>query len=131
VWFSTLSGSGNDREEEYHYPVGMTIDQFWAEAGPGLLLLHAPGNTFIRDLAPGESILIQPSSLIWKDPTVGMGLHVEYPGGNYWFTSSRWDSKAVWLSLFGPGRVAIASVFERPEVVGPVYRSSGATSHRW
>jgi uncharacterized protein (AIM24 family) len=130
VWFTTLGGQNNN-EEEYHYPVGMTIDRFWAEAGPGLLLLHAPGNTFIRDLAQGQSILVQPRSLIWKDPTVGMSLHFEYPGGNYWFSSARWDAKSIWLSLYGPGRVAIASVFEPPEVVGPVYRNSGATLQRW
>jgi uncharacterized protein (AIM24 family) len=130
VWFTTLGGQNND-EEEYHYPVGGTVDQFWAEAGPGLLLLHAPGNTFIRDLAQGEHILIQPSSLVWKDPTVGMYLHLEYPGGSYWFSSARWQAKTVWLALQGPGRVAISSVFERPELVGTVYRNSGATFHSW
>jgi uncharacterized protein (AIM24 family) len=130
VWFSTRGGQNNN-EEEYHYPVGMIIDQFWAEAGPGLLLLHAPGNTFIRDLAPGERILIQPSALIWKDPQVGMGLHFEYPGGNYWFSSMSWEAKTVWLSLHGPGRVAMASVFEPPEMVGPIFRDSGATWQRW
>ncbi len=47
--------------------------------GPGLLLLHSPGNTFIRDLAPGQTILIQPSALLYKDPSVQMHLHFEYP----------------------------------------------------
>jgi uncharacterized protein (AIM24 family) len=126
-WFTTMQGD----EQEYHFPVGSTLDTFWAEFGPGLLLLHAPGNTFIRDLAPGESILIQPSALIWKDPTVRMGLHIEYPGGNYWFSSPRWNAKTVWLALVGPGRVAISSVFRHPEVVGPVLSNSGATYQRW
>ena len=56
VWFTT--GSGNDQET--HYPVGQTMDTFVASGGPGLLLLHAPGNTFIRDLAPHQQILVQP-----------------------------------------------------------------------
>jgi uncharacterized protein (AIM24 family) len=127
IWFSTQKGD----DQEYHYPLGRTMDRFWAQGGPGLMLLHAPGNTFVRDLAPGERILIQPSGLIWKDPTVRMTLHFEYPHGSYWFSSARWQAKSVWLSLHGPGRVAIQSVFERPEMVGQVVRYSSATTQVW
>jgi len=127
IWFSTQKGD----DQEYHYPLGRTMDRFWAQGGPGLMLLHAPGNTFIRDLRPGERILIQPSGLIWKDPTVRMTLHFEYPHGAYWFSSARWQAKSVWLSLHGPGRVAIQSVFERPEMVGQVVRCSSATTQVW
>ena len=127
IWFSTQKGD----DQEYHYPLGRTMDRFWAQGGPGLMLLHAPGNTFVRDLAPGERILIQPSGLIWKDPTVRMTLHFEYPHGAYWFSSARWQARSVWLSLHGPGRVAIQSVFERPEMVGQVVRCSSATTHVW
>ena len=49
----------------------MYVDVSRAASGPGLLLLHSPGNTFIRDLAPGETICIQPSALLYKDPSVG------------------------------------------------------------
>jgi uncharacterized protein (AIM24 family) len=129
VWYTTRSGNNN--EQEYHYPVGQALDRFWAQAGPGLLLLHAPGNTFIRDLGPSDRILIQPRALIWKDPAVRMNLHFEYPGGNYWFSSARWQAKTVWLALHGPGRIAVASVFERPEVTPPPYRDSGASYHQW
>ena len=107
------------------------MDRFTAHDGPGLLLLHAPGNAFLRDLAPGERILVQPGGLIWKDPTVRMFLHFEYPRGSYWFSSARWQAKSVWLTLQGPGRVAIQSVFERPEMVGAVVNSSGATQQVW
>jgi uncharacterized protein (AIM24 family) len=127
IWFSTQKGD----DQEYHYPLGMTMDRFWAQGGPGLLLLHAPGNTFIRDLKPGERILIQPSGLIWKDPTVRMSLHFEYPHGAYWFSSARWQAKSIWLALQGPGRIAIQSVFERPEMVGQVINSCSATTHVW
>lgn len=127
IWFSTQKGD----DQEYHYPLGQTMDRFWAKGGPGLLLLHAPGNTFVRDLAPGERILIQPSGLIWKDPTVRMTLHFEYPHGSYWFSSARWQAKSAWLSLHGPGRVAIQSVFERPEMTGQVVRCSSATTQVW
>ena len=127
IWFSTQKGD----DQEYHYPLGRTMDRFWAQGGPGLLLLHAPDNTFVRDLAPGERILIQPSGLIWKDPTVRMTLHFEYPHGAYWFSSARMQAKSAWLSLHGPGRVAIQSVFERPEMTGQVVRCSSATTQVW
>jgi uncharacterized protein (AIM24 family) len=127
VWFTT--GSGDDTE--WHYPIGQTIDRFTSANGNGLLLLHGPGNTFVRDLAPGQRILVQPGGLIWKDPTVGMYLHIEYPRGAYWFSSARWQAKSLWLTLQGPGRVAVQSVFERPEMVGAVTGSSGATTQYW
>ena len=75
IWIVT--GSGDDRET--HYPLGMYVDIFSATGGPGLLLLHSPGNTFIRDLAPARRSASNPSSLLYKDPGVGMQLHIEYP----------------------------------------------------
>jgi uncharacterized protein (AIM24 family) len=127
VWFTT--GTGDDTE--WHYPTGRTMDRFTATGGNGLLMLHGPGNTFIRDLAPRQRILVQPGGLIWKDLSVGMFLHFEYPRGAYWFSSARWQAKSIWLTLQGPGRVAVQSVFERPEMVGAVTRSSGATTQHW
>jgi uncharacterized protein (AIM24 family) len=127
VWFTTQNGD----DTEYHYPLGRTMDRFWAQGGPGLMLLHAPGNTFIRDLAPGHRICVQPSGLLWKDPTVRMFLHFEYPRGDYWFSSARWQAKSIWLTLQGPGRVAIQSVFEPPEMVGSVTNCSAATTQYW
>jgi uncharacterized protein (AIM24 family) len=127
VWFTTQNGD----EQEWHYPLGQTMDRFTAQGAPGLLLLHAPGNTFIRDLQPGERILIQPGSLIWKDRSVRMFLHFEYPHGSYWFSSARWQAKSIWLTLQGPGRVAVQSVFEPPETVGGVMSSSGSTTQYW
>ena len=103
IWYTTQSGD----DQEWHYPLGQTMDRFTAHGGPGLLLLHAPGNTFIRDLQQGERILIQPGGLIYKDRSVRMFLHFEYPHGQYWFSSARYQAKAVWLTLQGPGRVAV------------------------
>ena len=56
VWLQTRSGD----DTEYEYPVGPYIDLFVASGRPGLLLLHCPGNLFVRDLAPGQAILVQP-----------------------------------------------------------------------
>lgn len=130
VWYAT--GDPNDRNErEYHYPVGRFLDKFTAHDGHGLLLLHAPGNVFVRDLAAGQHILIQPGAFLWKDPSVLMNLHIEYPRGNYWWSSARWEAKSVWMSLRGPGRVAVSSVFERPETVGQIVDDCGATRQYW
>jgi uncharacterized protein (AIM24 family) len=98
VWFTTQDGD----DEEWHYPLGRTMDRFSAQGGNGLLLLHAPGNTFIRDLAPRQRILVQPGGLIYKDQSVRMFLHFEYPHGQYWFSSARYQAKSTWLTLEGP-----------------------------
>jgi hypothetical protein len=60
-----------------------------------------------------------------------MFLHFEYPGGAYWYSSARWQAKTTWLALQGPGRVAVKSVYERPEHTGYVYQHSGATQMSW
>jgi uncharacterized protein (AIM24 family) len=129
IWFTT--GTGDDTE--YHYPAGYNVDVFHAPQQPGLLLLHSPGNSFIRDLHPGESICIQPSALLYKDLTVSMNLHLEYPnvgGGMFW--SRSYEYRQVWLRLMGPGRVAVQSIFGRPEgseIITGV--APGTTRHRW
>jgi uncharacterized protein (AIM24 family) len=127
IWIVT--GSGDDRET--HYPLGMYIDYFQAQETPGLLLLHSPGNTFIRDLAPGETICIQPSSLLYKDPTVGMQLHIEYPRAAGLSFSGRYSYRQLWLRMWGPGRVAVQSVFERPESSNQITSHSPATTTAW
>lgn len=127
VWYVT--GSGDDRET--HYPLGMFGDRFFAQQTPGLLLVHSPGNTFLRDLAPGETILVQPSALLYRDLSVTMHLHLEYPrgaGGISWWAS--FEQRNIWLRLIGPGRVAVQSVFERPESE-TITSSSPATRYRW
>lgn len=129
IWFRT--GSGDDRET--HYPLGQVGDVFAAGEQPGLLLLHAPGNVFIRDLAPGQTLLIQPSALLYRDMSVQAHLHLEYPRGGTFFGlfSSSFSYRNVWLRLIGPGRVAVQSIFERPEASEAITSSSPATSSRW
>jgi uncharacterized protein (AIM24 family) len=106
IWFNT--GTGNDKET--HYPLGQYMDRFVAGQQPGLLLIHGGGNIFVRRLAPGESILIKPSSLLFKDPTVSMQLHIEQSAS----MSGNWFSvkpRHLWLHLRGPGRVAVESAY--------------------
>jgi uncharacterized protein (AIM24 family) len=127
IWIVT--GSGDERET--HYPLGMYVDIFRADGGPGLLLLHAPGNLFIRDLAAGATIRIQPGALVYKDPSVGMQLHSEYPNAGGLSFQRRYSYRQVWLRLWGPGRLAIQSVFQRPEASNQISSHSPASTAAW
>lgn len=130
IWFTTKDGD----DTETHYPLGMFMDRFFAPQTPGLLLLHAGGNAFIRHLQPGESILVKPTALLFKDPTVQMQLHIEYPnaGGGVWSFWTSWTHRHLWVRLFGPGRVAVQSGYEKMEDNGrSIYNHSGASEQRW
>ena len=111
IWFCT--GSGKDQET--HYPVGMFMDRFSAAATPGLLLLHGGGNVFVRRLAPGQTILVKPSALVFKDPTVTMNMYIEHPGGAWRTGRTIWAQRCLWIRLHGPGRVAVQSHYEHWE----------------
>ena len=117
-------------DTEYEYPIGRFLDFFVATGQPGLLLLHCPGNLFVRDLAAGQTILVQPGSLVYSDNSVGYSLHAEYPAaGGFSWTSYQY--RTIWLRLQGPGRVAVRSIFEKPERYSGVVASSGLTYYRW
>lgn len=134
IWFTTKKGSGNDAEYETHYPMGMLMDRFSAPNTPGLLLIHASGNVFVRQLAAGQSILIKPTALIFKDPTVSMELHFEHPktGGGWSSFFTSYAMRYLWLRVTGPGRVAIQSAFEPVEDDGAYISShSPATQQQW
>jgi uncharacterized protein (AIM24 family) len=118
-------------ETEWHYPMGRYLDRFTAGAQPGLVLLGAGGTAFIRDLAEGETLLVKPPALLFKDPGVAMQLHVEYPqaGMKFWRT---WGNRYLWLRLWGPGRVGIESAYESSEDPGTDFRSTSQyTQHMW
>jgi len=127
IWYSTKSGD----DKETHYPVGAFMDRFTAPESPGLLLLHSSGNVLVRELAPGESLLVKPTALIFKDPTVEMQLHFEHPRTGFSLWGS-WGNRYVWLRLWGPGRVAVQSAFERMEGENAYLTSSSpATQQQW
>jgi uncharacterized protein (AIM24 family) len=63
IWW--VLGTGSERE--YFHPMGRYMDRFTTQQR-GLLLLHARGNTFIRDLRDGEPIYVVPRALVYKDP---------------------------------------------------------------
>jgi uncharacterized protein (AIM24 family) len=127
IWFTT--GSGDDRET--HYPLGMYIDRFSSKKLPGLLILHASGNVFVRQLAPKQQILIKPTSLLFKEPTVQMQLHIEQPAAT-WQSWGAWGERYLWLLLQGPGRVAVQSAFEPVEDDGrSITGASYMSQYHW
>lgn len=108
-------------------------DRDWDRlAGPGLLLLHAAGNVFVRDLAEAESILVESGSPVYWEESVQISMHLEYmrtPGAR-----SRHDPgsyRTIWLRLSGPGRVAVQSVHKRAEAAGIPDYLAFPTTKRW
>jgi uncharacterized protein (AIM24 family) len=77
---------------------------------PGLLVLHGYGNVFERLLAPGESIQVEPGSMLYKDASVSLEaekikLSSGFFGGNSMYLAR----------LTGPGRVGIQSMYHHHE----------------
>lgn len=128
------TGETNDRRQDevrWVYPVGRQVDRFTAGAEPGLVLVQFGGNAFVRDLGPGESILVKPPALLFKDPTVGMALHVEFPAAGIQLWRS-WGNRYLWLRLTGPGRVGLQSSYDRLEDPGTDFlESCRYTQHLW
>ena len=82
-------------------------------------------------MAEGETILVKPPAMLFKDPSVAMQLHVEYPAAGIKLWRS-WGNRYLWLRLWGPGRVALQSSYERLEDPGSDFRdSSQYTQHLW
>jgi uncharacterized protein (AIM24 family) len=121
----------NDRETVYHYPLGRYVDRFMARDRPGLVLAQAGGNVFLRDLDEGETILIKPPAMLYKDPSVAWQMHVEFPAAGMRFWRS-WGNRYLWLRLWGPGRIAVQSSYDRLEDPGTDFRDSCQfTQHVW
>jgi len=69
---------------------------------------------------------------VYRDVTVRMALHLEYPrnlGLSFWRSS--WSYRSIWVRLWGPGRVAVQSIYEPPEDTEAIRRHSYATTYRW
>jgi uncharacterized protein (AIM24 family) len=96
---------GKSPHVENEFPLGPYMDRFTAQQR-GLLLLHARGNAFIRDLREGERIYLAPRALVWKDPSVQMNIHMEVPAS----PRAHWRLIPM-VRLTGPGRVAMQSQY--------------------
>ena len=132
TWFRTRSGN----ETETHYPIGRYLDRFVAVDRPGMVLLHAKGNAFTRRLAPGQSVLVKPDALLFKDPSVELRMHFETTNGRGSggrTATTGWRSlRFAWLHLSGPGRVAVQSVHGHMQgTAGTLAGGSTATARDW
>ena len=111
IWFTTQNGN----ETETHYPIGMFMDRFTAPQAPGLLLLHAAGNVFVRELGPRRN-----------DPGQADGAGVQ--------RSQRADAPALRTSraliLKRLGSWGIAIIWLRADRAGRVGVQSGRSSGR-
>jgi uncharacterized protein (AIM24 family) len=119
-------------EPELEYPMGRYCLQFAQRQVQGLVLLHASGNSFIRDLGAGETILVQPNSLLYWDDELDISLHLEYP--KFTGVRNKHDPSSyrnIWLRLRGPGRVAVQSAYEPTENAGIPDHFSFASTKRW
>jgi uncharacterized protein (AIM24 family) len=121
----------DDNQPTWHYPVGQFLDRFYAGDKPGLVMVQVSGNAYVRDIGAGESILIKPPALLFKDPSVGMQLHVEYPaaGAKIWQT---FTNRYLWLRVWGPGRIGLQSCYDRLDDPGTDFRDlSPHTDYLW
>ncbi len=85
---------------------GMWMDRFTAKKSPGLLVLHGFGNVFVRTLASGESIQLEPGSMLFKDATVQMAAEkIKLSTGFLGGTSMNL------ARMTGPGRIGIQSMY--------------------
>jgi uncharacterized protein (AIM24 family) len=117
---------------EREYPMGGYLLNLRAAGRQGLVLLHASGDAFIRDLAGDENVLVSPSSLLYWEDTVSLSLHLELPyvPGQH-VRRAIWRSSRIWLRVCGPGRVAIDSAREQPDGARPPDYKSFASWQRW
>jgi uncharacterized protein (AIM24 family) len=123
-WYET----GGEHGTETHYPAGQYLDRFTARDGPGLLLLHASGNVMVRELAAGQTLMLKPAALVYKDPSVNLAIQINTTAG---FGFGLGNVRLIWLQLAGPGRVAIQSAYEPEEHAhGQITRQSAGHWYR-
>ncbi len=85
---------------------GFFMDKFRARSAPGIVWLHGYGNVFEINLEAGESIDVEPSAWIYKDPGVTMETKMQR------FTAGLLgaNGQLVVNRFTGPGRLGIQSM---------------------
>jgi uncharacterized protein (AIM24 family) len=85
---------------------GMFMDRFVTGRESGLLILHGYGNVFERTLRPGETILVEPGSFLYKDASVRLDVIWRYFGAGFF------GSRSYPFARFtGPGCLGIQSMY--------------------
>ena len=112
---------------------GLFIDQFTCRGGEGILLLHGYGNVFEKNLAPGETLDVEPGAWLWKDPSVQMTVTTvagsQRGGGILGAIGGLMAGASIVLNRFtGPGRIGLQSMtYHPPQAEGA--QQAGGTSN--
>ena len=124
--------AGRDDQPTWHYPMGQFMDRFHAGDQPGLVMVQVSGQCLHAENWPsGESILVKPPALLFKDPAVSMQLHVEYPAAGHEAMADLGQPLPV-ATPVGPGRVGLQSCYDRVDDPGTDFRDlSPHTDHLW
>src|SRR5581483_6563051 len=109
---------------------GLFVDQFTAQGGEGMLLLHGYGNVFEKVLAPGEALDVEPGAWLWKDPSVQMTVTTvagsQRGGGILGAIGGLMAGASFVLNRFiGPGRVGIQSMTYHPPTAEGAQQAGG------
>ncbi len=109
---------------------GLFVDQFTAQGGEGMLLLHGYGNVFEKMLAPGEALDVEPGAWLWKDPSVQMQsisvVSSQRGGGLLGAISNFAAGSSIIMNRFiGPGRVGIQSMTYHPPTAEGAQQAGG------
>lgn len=112
---------------------GLFIDQFTAQGGEGMLLLHGYGNVFEKMLAPGEALDVEPGAWLWKDPSVQMTVTTvagsQRGGGILGAIGGLMAGASFVLNRFiGPGRVGIQSMTYHPPTTEGAQQAGGQSN---
>ena len=84
-----------------------------------MVLLHGYGNVFEKNLAPGETLDVEPGGWLWKDPGVRMDVTTvagsQRGGGLLGAIGGLVAGASIILNRFtGPGRIGIQSMSYHP-----------------
>lgn len=112
---------------------GLFVDQFTAQGGEGMLLLHGYGNVFEKMLAPGEALDVEPGAWLWKDPSVQMTVTTvagsQRGGGILGAIGGLMAGASIILNRFiGPGRVGIQSMTYHPPTAEGAQQAGGQSN---
>ncbi len=97
------------------YGGGLFVDHFLAGDQEGVVWLHGYGNLFVKDLAPGEVIDVDPGGWVYRDHTVQMNQQIM--GFKTGFLAGG-AGQLVFNRFTGPGRICLQSMFYRPPDAG-------------
>src|SRR5579875_1385470 len=112
---------------------GLFVDQFTCRGGEGMLLLHGYGNVFEKNLAPGETLDVEPGAWLWKDPSVQMTVTTvagsQRGGGFLGAIGGLVAGASIILNRStGPGRIGIQSMTYHPPVAEGATQAGGTSN---